>query len=160
MPMDCAQRMVSAGMRISYAGLLKAAGDMVAGVEVWVQAQQQLGIESEMPALAARIRLPAEGGSALLQLALKCSNPATATTAAHSVPLTVAAAAARRMPALLEPDAVRGLLLTAATWQHVEAVQHMVRLAIVQQRMDAATLEAMMRQLLKLKLKHGSFWRE
>ncbi|KAF6247231.1 hypothetical protein COO60DRAFT_1649584 [Scenedesmus sp. NREL 46B-D3] len=115
-------RLLSAGMRIIYAGLLKAAGDMVAGVEVWVQAQQQLGIQSDIPALAvavccggdwADIELPAEDGGALLQLALNCSNPDTAT------------AAARRMPALLEPGVARSLLLTAATRQHSKAVKHM-----------------------------------
>ncbi|KAF6251406.1 hypothetical protein COO60DRAFT_1560445 [Scenedesmus sp. NREL 46B-D3] len=139
-------RLLSAGMRITYAGLLKAAGDMVAGVEVWVQAQQQLGIQSDIPALAvavccggdwADIELPAEDGGALLQLALNCSNPDTAT------------AAARRMPALLEPGVARSLLLTAATRQHSKAVKHMVGLAVVQQHMHAELLETVLSELLE-----------
>jgi hypothetical protein len=54
-PLDCAKQLVSAGVRISYAELLAAANAMVAGVEVWVQAQQQLGIASDIPAAAVAI---------------------------------------------------------------------------------------------------------
>jgi hypothetical protein len=53
------------------------------------------------------------------------------------------------MPELLEPDVARRLLVTAATRQHTEAVQHMVQLAYLQQNIDAATLEAMLVALLK-----------
>jgi hypothetical protein len=54
-PLDCAKQLVSAGVRVSYAQLLAAANSMVAGVEVWVQAQQQLGIEHDIPAAAVAI---------------------------------------------------------------------------------------------------------
>jgi hypothetical protein len=40
--------MVAAGMRVTYAQLLAAAHSMVAGVEVWVQAQQQQGIVTDI----------------------------------------------------------------------------------------------------------------
>jgi hypothetical protein len=42
-------------VRITYAQLLAAAHSMVAGVEVWVQAQQCLGVHTNIPALAAAI---------------------------------------------------------------------------------------------------------
>jgi hypothetical protein len=42
-------------MRVSYAQLLDAANSMVAGVEVWVQAQQQGQVESDIPEVAAAI---------------------------------------------------------------------------------------------------------
>jgi hypothetical protein len=45
-------QLVEAGVRISYAQLLAAARSMVAGVEVWVQAQQQLGVQIDIPELA------------------------------------------------------------------------------------------------------------
>uniref|UniRef100_A0A383W486 Uncharacterized protein n=1 Tax=Tetradesmus obliquus TaxID=3088 RepID=A0A383W486_TETOB len=51
-PHAVAEQLVAAGVRISYAQLLAAADSMVAGVEVWVQAQQQLGVESDIPAAA------------------------------------------------------------------------------------------------------------
>jgi hypothetical protein len=54
-PLDVAKQLVSAGMRVSYAQLLAAAHSMVAGVEVWVQAQQQLGIQTDLPAAAVAI---------------------------------------------------------------------------------------------------------
>jgi hypothetical protein len=54
-PLEYAKELVSAGVRISYAQLLAAANSMVAGVEVWVQAQQQLNIQTDIPALAAKI---------------------------------------------------------------------------------------------------------
>uniref|UniRef100_A0A383VCX7 Uncharacterized protein n=1 Tax=Tetradesmus obliquus TaxID=3088 RepID=A0A383VCX7_TETOB len=129
---------------------------MLAGVEVWVQAQQQLGIRTDIPAVAvsiccggdwAHIRMPADEAAALLQLALNCSNPATAIAAALHVPAT-AAAAARRMPALLVPSVARKLLLTAATRHHTAAVLHMVGLASMQQHINADTREAMLAQLL------------
>jgi hypothetical protein len=44
------------GVRISYAQLLDAANSMVAGVEVWVQAQRQLEIETDISAAAVAIR--------------------------------------------------------------------------------------------------------
>jgi hypothetical protein len=50
--LEAAKRVVSAGMRVTYAQLLAAADDMVAGVEVWVQAQQQLGVNGDVPAAA------------------------------------------------------------------------------------------------------------
>lgn len=92
-------------------------------------------------------RLPAAGSLALLQLALNCSDPVTATAAARRVPAT-AAAAARRMPDLLQPGVASKLLLTAASRQHTAAVCLMVHLAVMQQQIDAAALEAMLLQLL------------
>jgi hypothetical protein len=81
--------------------------------------------------------LSADMGGAVLQLAMNCSKPSTA------------AAAASRMPALLQPDVVRRLLVTAATRQHTAAVHHMVALPAMQQHLNAATLEAMLLQLLR-----------
>jgi hypothetical protein len=54
-PINTAKQLVAAGMRITYAQLLAAAQSMVAGVEVWVQAQQQLGIQTDIPTLAVAI---------------------------------------------------------------------------------------------------------
>jgi hypothetical protein len=54
-PLIEAKQLVSAGLRLSYAQLLAAANNMVAGVEVWVQAQQQLGIQTDIPAAAVAI---------------------------------------------------------------------------------------------------------
>jgi hypothetical protein len=51
-PLTTAEQLVAAGVRISYAQLLAAAHSMVKGVEVWVQAQQQLGVQSDIPMLA------------------------------------------------------------------------------------------------------------
>uniref|UniRef100_A0A383V5Y1 Uncharacterized protein n=1 Tax=Tetradesmus obliquus TaxID=3088 RepID=A0A383V5Y1_TETOB len=115
---------------------------MVPGVEVWVLAQQQqLGISTDIPATAVSICC---GGD---WLALNCSDPVTATAAARRVPAT-AAAAARRMPALLQPGVASKLLLTATARQHALAVCLMVHLAVMQQQIDAAALEAMLLQLL------------
>jgi hypothetical protein len=50
-----AQQLVAAGVRISYAQLVSAARSMVAGVEVWVQALQQQGVASDLPAAAVKI---------------------------------------------------------------------------------------------------------
>jgi hypothetical protein len=54
-PLDVAKQLVSGGLHISYAQLLAAAHSMVAGVEVWVQAQQQLGRYTDIPAAAVAI---------------------------------------------------------------------------------------------------------
>jgi hypothetical protein len=54
-PLTTAKQLVAAGVRITYAQLLGAARTMVAGVEVWVHAQQQLGITTDIPALAVLI---------------------------------------------------------------------------------------------------------
>jgi hypothetical protein len=56
-PLDAAVQLVAAGVRITYAQLLAAAKSMVPGVEVWVQAQQQLGVQTDMPAAAVAICL-------------------------------------------------------------------------------------------------------
>uniref|UniRef100_A0A383W171 Uncharacterized protein n=1 Tax=Tetradesmus obliquus TaxID=3088 RepID=A0A383W171_TETOB len=45
-------QLVTAGVRIMYPQLLAAASSMVPGMEVWVQAQQQLGVQTDMPAAA------------------------------------------------------------------------------------------------------------
>jgi hypothetical protein len=48
-PQQAAVQLVEAGMRVSYAQLLRAADRMVKGVEVWVLAQQQLGVQTDIP---------------------------------------------------------------------------------------------------------------
>jgi hypothetical protein len=55
MPLVCALQLVSAGMHITNAQLLAAADSMVAGAEVWVQAQQQLGVETDIHPAAVAI---------------------------------------------------------------------------------------------------------
>jgi hypothetical protein len=91
--------------------------------------------------------LSAETAGTVLQLAMNCSKPSTAAAAAYSI-ADATAAAARSLPAILQPAVARRLLLTAATRQHTEAVQQMVALPLLQQHLDAATLEEMLRQLL------------
>jgi hypothetical protein len=54
-PLEAAKRLVAAGMRVSYAQLLAADNSMVAGVEVWVQAQQQLGAKHDISEAAVPI---------------------------------------------------------------------------------------------------------
>uniref|UniRef100_A0A383WDC6 Histone H2B n=1 Tax=Tetradesmus obliquus TaxID=3088 RepID=A0A383WDC6_TETOB len=54
-PLPWAEKLVAAGVRISYPKLLAAASSMVPGVEVWVQAQQQLGVQTDIPAAAVTI---------------------------------------------------------------------------------------------------------
>jgi hypothetical protein len=54
-PLQQAQQLVAAGARFPYAQLLSAASSMVAGVEVWVQAQQQLGVAYDIPAVAVAV---------------------------------------------------------------------------------------------------------
>jgi hypothetical protein len=54
-PLGLAKQLVAAGMRISYAQLLTAARSRVPGVEAWVQAQQQLAMQSDIPAAAVAI---------------------------------------------------------------------------------------------------------
>jgi hypothetical protein len=51
-PLSQAKQLVAAGMHVTYAQLLAAAHSMVAGEEVWVQAQQQLGVAADIPAPA------------------------------------------------------------------------------------------------------------
>jgi hypothetical protein len=47
-----AQQLVAAGVRVPYSQLVSAASDMVTGVEVWVRAQQQLGVANDVPPAA------------------------------------------------------------------------------------------------------------
>jgi hypothetical protein len=54
-PLNIAKILVTAGLRISHAQLTAAANSMAAGVEVWVEAQQQLGVDSDIPSIAAAI---------------------------------------------------------------------------------------------------------
>jgi hypothetical protein len=54
-PLDCAMQMVLAGLRVTCPQLLAAANSMVAGLEVWVRAQQQLGIQTDIPAAAVSV---------------------------------------------------------------------------------------------------------
>jgi hypothetical protein len=58
------------------------------------------------------------------------------------------------MPELLEPDVARRLLVTAARRQQTAAVEHMVRLAYLQQQVDATMLEATL--LGELRVKHDA----
>jgi hypothetical protein len=68
---------------------------------------------------------------------MNCSNPSTAE-----------AAAAHRLPEQLQAAAARKLLLTAAVRQHTAAVEHMIGLPVIEQHIDADTLEGMIAQLL------------
>jgi hypothetical protein len=88
--------------------------------------------------------LPAETAVTVLQLAMNCSKPPTALSAAFRIPYAVASAA-RDMPAILQPTVARRLLLTAATRQHGAAVAYMISLPAMLHHLDAATLEAMLR---------------
>jgi hypothetical protein len=54
-PLQHARQLVEAGVRISYAQLLSAASDMVAAVEVWVQAQQDMGLSTDVPVAAVAV---------------------------------------------------------------------------------------------------------
>jgi hypothetical protein len=73
---------------------------------------------------------------------MNCSSPATA------------AAAARRLPENFTPEVARKLLLTAATRQHTEVLEMMIKLPAVQQHIDVPTLEPVL-QLLIAKAKAG-----
>jgi hypothetical protein len=55
MPKRWVLQLVAAGVRITYSQLLAAARSMVAGVEVWVQAQQQLGVQTDIPEVAVAV---------------------------------------------------------------------------------------------------------
>uniref|UniRef100_A0A383WPQ3 Uncharacterized protein n=1 Tax=Tetradesmus obliquus TaxID=3088 RepID=A0A383WPQ3_TETOB len=121
-PMQCAKQLLAAGMTVTYAQLVAAANSMVAGVEVWVQAQQELGLHTDIPQAAVTICCPgtwpeetldyltevlrANSTPDLLQLAMNCSGRSAALAAAHS------------LPAQLEPLLLRKLLLTAAKRMH------------------------------------------
>jgi hypothetical protein len=48
-PQQAALQLVKAGLRVSFAQLLSAADRMVKGVEVWALAQQQLGVQTDIP---------------------------------------------------------------------------------------------------------------
>uniref|UniRef100_A0A383V6A8 Uncharacterized protein n=1 Tax=Tetradesmus obliquus TaxID=3088 RepID=A0A383V6A8_TETOB len=162
LPQAVVVQLVHAGMAVTYAQLLAAADSMVAGVEVWVLAQQQLGITkddttAELEAVCcsgrgmrkkkleeADIKYALTHGHTadLLQLAMNCSNHGTSSTVIQCLPATVAAAA------LNEPGVVRKLLLPTAARHHSAAVQHMAGLPWMQQHVDAATLKAALAQLL------------
>jgi hypothetical protein len=51
----CAVQLVAAGVRVSCKQLLAAANSTAPGVEVWVQAQEQLGVQTDIPAAAITI---------------------------------------------------------------------------------------------------------
>jgi hypothetical protein len=72
----------------------------------------------------------------LLQLAMNSSSHAVAEATAH------------HMPAQLESDVVRRLLVTAATRRHHGAVQHLTHLAVVAQQLDAATIASTLQELV------------
>jgi hypothetical protein len=48
-PLGVAKQFVKAGLRVSFAQLQAAANSMVSGVEVWMAAQQQLGVVTDVP---------------------------------------------------------------------------------------------------------------
>jgi hypothetical protein len=54
-PPAYAVQLVAAGVGISCAQLLAAANSMVGKVEVWVQAQQQLGVQTDIPPAAVEV---------------------------------------------------------------------------------------------------------
>jgi hypothetical protein len=54
-PGHIAKQLVAAGVRIPYAQLLSAANSMVEDLEVWVQAQQQLGVKTDIPKAAVAV---------------------------------------------------------------------------------------------------------
>jgi hypothetical protein len=54
-PLSIAKMLVAAGVRMTYEQLLAAANSMVAGLEVWVQTQQQQRVKSDIPVVAATI---------------------------------------------------------------------------------------------------------
>jgi hypothetical protein len=54
-PLACAVQLVAAGVRVSCKQVLAAADSMVPGVEVWVQAQEHLGVQTDIPAAAIAI---------------------------------------------------------------------------------------------------------
>jgi hypothetical protein len=85
-PLQQAKQLVAAGVRISSAQLLSAASYMVAGVEVWVQALEQLGIASDLPAavvaicctrdqVSLRTHMFVAQQAACLQSTLECPSP-------------------------------------------------------------------------------------
>jgi hypothetical protein len=76
---------------------------------------------------------------------MNCSSLSTVRTALNHLPATEAAAA-RRLPALLEPAVARKLLLTAVTRHATHAIDHLLQLTYMRQQLDAATLEAMLHQ--------------
>jgi hypothetical protein len=53
--MQQAQQLVAADERVRFEPLLAAASSMVAGAEVWVQAQHEQGISTDIPAAAVAI---------------------------------------------------------------------------------------------------------
>jgi hypothetical protein len=54
-PLQCAKQLLAAGMTLTYAQLLHAADSMVARVEVWVQAQHELELQTDIPQAACDI---------------------------------------------------------------------------------------------------------
>jgi hypothetical protein len=72
----------------------------------------------------------------LLQLAMNSSSHAVAEAVAHHV------------PAELEPETVRRLLVTAAARRHDRAVQHLTNLAVVTQQLDTPTIVSTLQELV------------
>jgi hypothetical protein len=71
-PLQQAQQLVAAGVRLSYAQLLTAASSMVAGVEVWVQALEQVEFRNGRGTWAQR--LPTLAGIPPAAVAICCSH--------------------------------------------------------------------------------------
>jgi hypothetical protein len=57
-PISVAKQLVSAGVRMRFSQLTLAAEKMVQGVEVWVVAQRQLGVMTDIPGLAVALHRP------------------------------------------------------------------------------------------------------
>jgi hypothetical protein len=55
LPLHIAKQIVAAGARVTFTPLLAAASSMAAGLEVWVQAQKELGIRTDIPSAAEAI---------------------------------------------------------------------------------------------------------
>uniref|UniRef100_A0A383W187 Uncharacterized protein n=1 Tax=Tetradesmus obliquus TaxID=3088 RepID=A0A383W187_TETOB len=157
LPLHWALHLVTAGVRITYAQLLAAACSTVPGVEVWVQAQQQLGVQTDMPAAAVAVccgdiaaealdtsRLSVKDAADLLQIAVNCSSQDTATALFESM-----ARSQRTLDfKLLEPAAVRRILVTAALRQHASVIETLAMQAGVEQIVDPATFEAVLSHLM------------
>uniref|UniRef100_A0A383VMT6 Uncharacterized protein n=1 Tax=Tetradesmus obliquus TaxID=3088 RepID=A0A383VMT6_TETOB len=114
-PLQHALHWVNSGVRIHYAELLDAASCAVPGVQVWVKAQHQLGIHTDIPEAARAVCLgkvweeqqPAAAYDfQLLQLALASNNDSAVVAAAHS------------LSAVTDPAADCLMMVTAAACGH------------------------------------------
>uniref|UniRef100_A0A383VP62 Uncharacterized protein n=1 Tax=Tetradesmus obliquus TaxID=3088 RepID=A0A383VP62_TETOB len=165
-PLQWAKQLLAAGVTVTYAQLIHAAHSMVAGVEVWVQAQQELGLQTDVPEAAVVICCPSiqpatrrEEVLFLRELQPHLTTPDLLQLAMNCIFLSTAAAAgvaARSLPADLEPQLLRKLLSTVARRQHANAASYMLGLRLVQQHMNAPTLEVLLQMLIAVALESGN----